>query len=74
MIYHQFFTERGIKDELLSSLDIVCPPLFIILGPGIWDVHFLLQSPDDLISCLKMSLSQWISMTIFVDLHVLFQV
>ena len=35
MIYHQFFTERGIKDEFLSSLDIVCPPLFIILGPGI---------------------------------------
>lgn len=40
----------GIQDEFLSSLDMVCPLLFMTLGSGVLGGPFLLQRVDDLIS------------------------
>lgn len=47
----------------------MCPPLFITVGPGILGGPLPASKTDDLISCLKRSLSQWAAMTVFVDFH-----
>lgn len=62
----------GIQHEFLSSLDMVCPLLFMTFGSVVLGGPFLLQRVDDLISYLNRNLSQWTFRSVFVDLYYTF--